>query len=83
MLVAQGRIGLGRTARDWVAECERSGLFTFLPVDNNVALVSTTFPPIHKDSADRIILATAIVRQIPLVSKDEAVARYPGVEVIW
>jgi PIN domain nuclease of toxin-antitoxin system len=83
MLVNQGRLRLNQCARNWVAQCERSRAFTFLPIDNAVALVSVGLPPIHKDPADRLIVATAMVHQIPLVSKDGTIKRYPNLQVIW
>jgi PIN domain nuclease of toxin-antitoxin system len=37
----------------------------------------------HKDPADRIIVATARMNHIPLVTKDERIREYAHVRTIW
>lgn len=37
----------------------------------------------HRDPADRVIVATALHRGVPLVTKDEAIRAWGGVECIW
>ena len=39
-------------------------------------------PPIHRDPADRLLIAQAIAEGIPLVTCDETIPKYP-VEVVW
>ena len=39
-------------------------------------------PEIHSDPFDRILVAQAIVEQLPLISKDRQMAKY-GVKVLW
>jgi PIN domain nuclease of toxin-antitoxin system len=38
---------------------------------------------LHRDPADRIIIATAMVLGLPLVTKDERMPDYPKVKTIW
>ena len=45
-----------------------------------IALAS--LPDIHADPFDRILIAQAVVENLPLVSKDENIAEY-GIPVIW
>jgi len=40
-------------------------------------------PDIHNDPFDRILIATAQLIGMPLVSKDQSIARYPDIEVVW
>jgi PIN domain nuclease of toxin-antitoxin system len=44
---------------------------------------SAALPDIHRDPIDRVIVATAIEHGAKLLSKDEVVARYPGLQVRW
>jgi PIN domain nuclease of toxin-antitoxin system len=37
----------------------------------------------HRDPADRVIVATALVKRVPLVTADQAIHRFEGVEWIW
>ena len=52
-----------------------------LPVDANVAFRATELPPIHRDPADRFIIATAERYHAPVVTSDDRFTRY-GVKVL-
>ena len=45
--------------------------------------LAPTLPPIHRDPVDRMLVAHAIALEMPLVTADANIARYPGLEVIW
>ncbi len=36
----------------------------------------------HKDPFDRLIIATSLIKQIPLISGDQKFKRYPS-QVLW
>jgi len=48
-----------------------------------IAHLSSNLPDIHKDSADRIIITTAMLAGAKLATADEAVRRYTNVEFAW
>ena len=52
-----------------------------LPVGNSIALRSSALPEIHKDPADRFIIATALLNDFTVVTGDHRFAKY-GVETI-
>ncbi len=52
-----------------------------LPVDANVAFRATELPPVHRDPADRFIIATAERYGAPVVTSDDRFAEY-GVKVL-
>jgi PIN domain nuclease of toxin-antitoxin system len=84
MLAVSGRLKLTMDARDWIARCEALPFVTFVPVDNAIFLRSVFLPgPLHKDPADRIIIATALARDIPVVTKDSKIRNYPAIRSIW
>lgn len=37
----------------------------------------------HRDPADRVIVATALLRGTPLVTADDQIQRFGGVRWIW
>ena len=39
-------------------------------------------PPIHRDPFDRMLVCQALEEGIPIVTRDEAIARYP-VQTVW
>lgn len=84
LLVAKKRLELSLDVSEWVAGSERLPFFQFIPVDNAVAIRSVNLPqPLHKDPADRIIIATALSIAAPVVTKDEKILGYPHVRTIW
>lgn len=47
-----------------------------------VAELGFSVLPLHRDAADRLLIAQAMAEQIPLVSPDAAIRQYP-VQAIW
>lgn len=64
------RLELGRTVE-------------LLPVDTHTWLRSLSLPWDHSDPADRVIVATALLRGLPLLTKDAAIHEFGGVTCIW
>lgn len=84
LLVAKDRLRLAMEAAEWIGKSERLPFFTFLPVDNAIAVKSVNLPaPLHQDPADRIIIATAISIGAPVVTKEEKILDYPHAKTIW
>lgn len=52
-----------------------------LPLDNAVMLRSSALPEIHKDPADRFIIATALLNDCVVATGDRRFSEY-GVEII-
>ena len=53
-----------------------------LPIQLAHILRVTSLPPIHKDPFDRLLIAQAQVENLPLITSDAEITRYP-VQVIW
>jgi PIN domain nuclease of toxin-antitoxin system len=54
-----------------------------LPVDTSIWLRSLSLAWDHRDPADRVIVATALARGVPVLTKDEAISSFGGVRTIW
>jgi PIN domain nuclease of toxin-antitoxin system len=54
-----------------------------LPIDGTCACLAGMLPLIHRDPCDRLIIATALIHRMPIVTPDAVMPRYPGVQVIW
>ena len=84
LLIAKKRLILTLELNDWIAKSEMLPFFKFIPVDNSVAIKAVNLlQPLHRDPADRIIIATAISLGAPIVTKDEKILNYPHVQTIW
>lgn len=84
MLVNKGRLVLSMDVESWLDEVSQIDGVRFLPVDNEVGIKSTALPgDFHKDPADRMIVATARMLALPLITADEKILNYEHVKTIW
>ena len=84
MLVAREKLVLTVDVDAWLAAVAEIEVVRFVPVNNEIAVKSVSLPgKFHKDPADRMIVATARVLAVPLVTKDEKMRAYPHVKTIW
>ena len=51
--------------------------FDLIDINSNHILELGKLPMIHRDPFDRILIAQSISENIPLVTKDEIVTKYP------
>jgi PIN domain nuclease of toxin-antitoxin system len=68
--VKRGKLELPLAVEELARRIERGGVIELLPVDTNVWLRSLALPWDHADPADRVIVATAQLRNLPLLTKD-------------
>lgn len=84
MLEKKGRISFSIPVKEWIKQSERLSFFNFIPVDNGIAEKSVSLDgALHSDPADRIIIATALLRKYPLITKDTKMIDYENVSTIW
>lgn len=79
----RGSLALPSEPRDWYPQAIRLHGLQELPVNGTIALQSTQLPMIHKDPADRIIVATAQVENLTILTPDPLIRAYPDVRVEW
>jgi PIN domain nuclease of toxin-antitoxin system len=82
-LKAVGRMTMRLDADAWLATLAERYRLVEIPVDAAIAAAAVRLPPIHKDPCDRIILATARLRRLAVVTADRIIPTYPDVRVIW
>ena len=84
VLFARGRIrGHGTVEASVRMVVDESRVVVF-ELDTAIAALAAQLPePIAKDPVDRMIVATAIIRAIPLVSKDERISAIGLCRTIW
>jgi PIN domain nuclease of toxin-antitoxin system len=82
LLASRGRIRLTPGLETFLPEVERH--FVVFPITGNVALQAFELPAGYpKDPADRIIGATALVEDIPLLTADREIRRSRALSTIW
>lgn len=81
-LGSHGRIHLIPDAETVLSEVERR--FVILPITSLIAMQAFDLPSSYpKDPADRIIGATALIEDIPLVTADREIRRARAVPTVW
>ena len=81
--VKRGKLELPIGVDELARRIERGAVVELLSVDTATWLRSLSLPWDHRDPADRIIVATALERQVPVLTKDEVIRSFPGVVSIW
>lgn len=77
MLVTKERLKLKRDVGEWVELVVANPGLTLVPLAPEIAVASTRLPgEIHRDPADRIIVATARTLDATLVTADQALLDY-------
>ena len=83
MLVRQGRVELDREALSWVRDALALPRVAFLELTPAIAVRAATLEWEHRDPADRLIVTTALMFGVPLLTKDERIRSWRGVPTIW
>lgn len=81
--VKKGKMELPLPPTEWIQDALRLHGIEEIPVNAEIAAASATLPDIHNDPCDRIILATARVHNMPIVTADKTIPQYPGIETVW
>jgi PIN domain nuclease of toxin-antitoxin system len=76
-----GRLPLPHDASRWVPATIRRLAFTAIPVEHATALAAGELPMHHRDPFDRLLVAEARRRDVPILSADPAIREY-DVEVL-
>lgn len=81
MLDAAGKFALSEPIETWLRQALRGSGVRVLPLSPKIAVEATRLPaPFHRDPADQIIVATARIRDCPLVTLDRKILAYPHVQ---
>ena len=84
MLIHKGRICIETSYRDFVRLLKASNKYIFYGISPQVAELSTKLPSeVNNDPADRIISATAITENAPLITADKNLRKAKCVRTIW
>ena len=83
MLSARGRIEMTEPLDVWLDEIEENGLIQVLPLTARIAAESVRLgPDFHNDPADQMIVSTARIHRIPLMTADERIIKWGKVSLI-
>jgi PIN domain nuclease of toxin-antitoxin system len=81
--IKRRKLTLPMTIEEFARRIEQGGIVELVPIDTNVWLRSLGLDWKHRDPADRIIVATALVKKVPVLSKDRALRSCREVATVW
>lgn len=81
--VQRGKLDLGISIEEFARRIDKSGIVQLLPVTTATWLRSLALPWDHRDPADRIIVATALLQDVPLLTADAEIQRFQGISCVW
>ncbi|OGR03813.1 MAG: hypothetical protein A2511_05545 [Deltaproteobacteria bacterium RIFOXYD12_FULL_50_9] len=77
-----GRITLQEPPASFVPSAMQVMGITPVPIGFDTAITAATLPLIHRDPFDRILVAEALKKGIPVLTKDQTIPRY-AVSTLW
>ena len=83
MLVSKERIRIATDAVQFIDDIVEARSIQLLPITPKIAVLAQSDEFRHRDPADRIIAATAIVHGARLVTADARLRRVKALRVIW
>jgi PIN domain nuclease of toxin-antitoxin system len=83
--VAIGKLTLDRDVRLWVRQALADERVTVAQLTTDAAVTAGLLgrEGLHGDPADRLIAATALHLQVPVVTKDARLRRFRRLETVW
>jgi PIN domain nuclease of toxin-antitoxin system len=77
LLASKGRIGLGMPVHEWVDTALNRPGFTLADLEPAIAVESCNLPgEFHADPADRLLVATARLKNMVIVTRDNRILKY-------
>jgi PIN domain nuclease of toxin-antitoxin system len=83
-LVSKGRLVLDRPTREWLLQALAQPRIELAALSPTIAARSAELgDDFHGDPADRILVATALERRMPLVTRDKLIRASGVVRCVW
>jgi PIN domain nuclease of toxin-antitoxin system len=73
-LAGLGRLDLDPPLSEWLLHAAKPGIVRILPFSVEIAVELSSLPDkVHRDPADRAIVATARIHRLPLMTRDKKI----------
>ncbi len=82
-LVEKKRLGLAIPVLTWIRQSLREGNIRLAELTPEISVESTALSGFYADPADQMIVATARIMGIPVITADTRIQACPQVETVW
>lgn len=84
ILVEKDKITLEKPADEWIADALSHSKIEVVPLSVAAAVKCRQLPGnFHRDPVDRILAATCLLNDYPLITKDRLIEQWGFIETIW
>ncbi len=84
ILVEKEKIVLNRPLEEWIGDALSHPKIELRPLSVKETIICTQLPGnFHHDPADRIIAASCLIHNIPLISKNQLIKDWGYVKTVW
>jgi len=83
LLTKRNRLDLPIAAEDFFERALKQHGIKVVPIDQAIAFRSAMLPDHHHDPFDRLIIATAQLKRLVIMTKDRTIPRYEDVRTVW
>lgn len=80
--ISNGALDLGMTIDEYLQKIQELNCVEIVAVDERIWIESIKLDWDHRDPADRVIVATALSRKIPIITRDEKIRKFYR-NIIW
>ncbi|MCF7853705.1 MAG: type II toxin-antitoxin system VapC family toxin [Candidatus Pacebacteria bacterium] len=81
--VKRGKLILPLRTDKWYRSLAHLYGLVEISISADIAALATDLPDIHRDPFDRLLIATALTRRLPILTADRIIPQYPQVQVVW
>jgi PIN domain nuclease of toxin-antitoxin system len=81
--IKKGKLDIGISIEEFTRRLKKLGYIRIVPVDRAIWIRNLALEWDHSAPADRTIVATAQIDDLPILTKDEAIRRFKGIKTVW
>ena len=81
--VKSGKLGFALPPEKWYQQALEAFSIREIPVDARISFEAAALPAVHNDPFDRLIIATARLNRLTVVTSDQVFHRYKDIKVLW
>lgn len=81
--IRDGKLSLPKPFPNWLHEIKQHLHLEEVEVSAPIAHLSGQLPRIHRDPFDRILIATAMIKKLTLLTPDASIHQYPDLKYQW
>ncbi|MFU8780642.1 MAG: type II toxin-antitoxin system VapC family toxin [Kiritimatiellia bacterium] len=78
-LIKNGKLALSVELDKWIQMALQDSGVEVIKISSEIAITSAMLPDIHRDPADRFIIATAVTANCMLATYDETIPKYDAI----